>query len=192
MYQATDAREIRPKREMHDVQANGGPIVDMGVHLFDQWRYLFDSEAVTVFAHGLKLAQHRPQLAHIHDIAYDTATIQVRHASGDVGTFVVCWGLPPAVNPEGLPDRIMGPKGLAQTFYGMAHQQVDVMREGGAWETVATSRKDMYQVEIARFAEWVLEDRPFPATGAEGLAALRVALAALESVETGRAASLSP
>jgi predicted dehydrogenase len=140
----------------------------------------------------LKLAQHRPQLAHIHDIAYDTATIQVRHASGDVGTFVVCWGLPPAVNPEGLPDRIMGPKGLAQTFYGMAHQQVDVMREGGAWETVATSRKDMYQVEIARFAEWVLEDRPFPATGAEGLAALRVALAALESVETGRAASLSP
>jgi predicted dehydrogenase len=190
MYYASDVREIRPKREMHDAEANGGPIIDMGVHLFDLWSYIFDVEPVAVFANGLRLARGRSQLAHIHDIAYDTATIQVRCASGDVGTFVVSWGLPPEVNPDGTPDQIMGAKGLAQASYGQKQQQVDVMSEGGIWETVASSREDMYEVEIARFAEWVLEDRPFPATGPEGLAALRVALTALESAKTGQVVSI--
>jgi predicted dehydrogenase len=192
MYHACDARGIRPKREMHDARANGGPVIDMGVHLFDLWSYILDAEPVAVFATGLKLAQDRPQLAHIDDIAYDTATIQVRYESGDVGTFVVSWGLPPEVNPDGVPDEIMGPKGLARASYALNHQQVDMMSAGAMWETIASSDEDMYEVEIARFAEWVLNDRPFPAGGAEGLAALRVALAALESVQTGRAVSLSP
>ena len=192
LYHASDYREIRPKREMHDARANGGPVIDMGVHLFDLWSYTFDAEPVAVFANGLKLARDRSQLAHIHEIAYDTATMQVRYASGDVGTFVVSWGLPPKVNPNEVPDQIMGPKGLARATYALDHQQVAVMREGGMWETVASSHEDMYEVEIARFAEWVLEDRPFPASCAEGLAALRVAQAALESVQTGQVVSLSP
>ena len=191
VYHASDGREIRPKLEMHDARANGGPIIDMGVHLFDLWSCIFGAEPVAVFANGLKLARGRPELAHIHDIAYDTATIQVRYSSGDFGTFVVSWGLPPGVNPEGVADQIMGPKGLARAFYALDHQQVDIMNEGAMWETAVSSRDDMYEIEIARFAEWVLEDRPFPATGTEGLAALRVALAALESVETGQVVSLS-
>lgn len=191
VYHASDGREIRPKLEMHDARANGGPIIDMGVHVFDLWSCIFSAEPVAVFAQGHKLAQGRPELAHIHDIAYDTATIQVRYSSGDVGTFAVSWGLPPGVNPDGVADQIMGPKGLARAFYALDHQQVDVMSEGESWDVAASSHEDMYEAEIARFAEWVLEDRPFPATGAEGLAALRVALAALESVETGQVVDLS-
>jgi predicted dehydrogenase len=49
----------------------------------------------------------------------------------------------------------------------------------------------MYQVEISQFAQWVLEDHPFPATGTAGLAALRVALAALSSAATGQSVHLS-
>jgi predicted dehydrogenase len=190
MYHAIDVREIRPKLEMHDAQANGGPVIDMGVHLFDLWSYLLDSEPVAVFANGLRLARHHPQLEQIPDIAYDTAAVQVRYASGDIGVFVVSWGLPPNMNPDSIPDRIMGPKGPAQVVYALTHQQADVMNEQGEWCALATSHEDMYQVEITRFADWVLEDRPFPATGAEGLAALRVALTALESVQTGQAVSL--
>lgn len=191
LYHASDVREIRPKREMHDAQANGGPIIDMGVHLFDLWSDIFDSEPVEVLAQGLKLARERRELVHIADIAYDTATILVRYASGDLGTFVVSWGLPPAVNPTPVPDQILGAKGMAQVVFATAHQQVEVMREGGTWDTVATSHEDMYQVEINRFAEWVLEDHPFPATGTDGLAALRVALAAVASADTGQSVSLS-
>jgi myo-inositol 2-dehydrogenase/D-chiro-inositol 1-dehydrogenase len=191
MYHAADVREIRPKREMHDSQANGGPVIDMGVHLFDLWSYIFESEPVQVFAQGLKLAQDRPELAHIGDIAYDTATILVRYASGDMGTFFVSWGQPPGVVPSQTPDRILGPKGIAQASYDMAYQQVEVIHEQSGWQTLFTSSLDMYQAEIARFAQWVLEDQPFPATGAEGVAALRVALAALTSVATGQPVSLS-
>jgi UDP-N-acetylglucosamine 3-dehydrogenase len=191
IYHASDMREIRPKREMHDAHANGGPVIDMGVHLFDLWSNIFDSEPVEVFAQGLKLARARRELAHIADIAYDTASILVRYASGDLGTFVVSWGLPPAVNPTPVPDRILGAKGMAQVFFSMAHQQVDVMGEGGTWETVTTSHEDMYQVQIARFAKWVLEDHPFPATGTEGMAALRVAQGALASMASGQSLSLS-
>lgn len=191
MYHASDIREIRPKREMHDAHANGGPVIDMGVHLFDLWNYIFDSEPVEVFAQGLKLAQDRSELAHIRKIAYDTATVVVRYVTGDIGTFVVSWGLPPGVVPAPTPDQILGSKGAAQAMYAGAYQQVQVMHEGGEWETVSSSDQNMYQLEIARFAHWVLEDEPFPATGEEGKAALRVALAALESIQTGQPVFLS-
>jgi predicted dehydrogenase len=186
MYHATDVRELRPKREMHDAQANGGPIIDMGVHLFDLWSFLFDAQPVAVFAQGLTLAARRPELAQIRRLAYDTATIVVRYTSGDVGTFALSWGLPPGVTPAGRPDQIMGPEGLAHLTFGVAHQQVEIMQAGGRWSTLFASEDDMYQRQIARFARHVIDDAPFAARGETGLAALRVALAALESVQTGQ------
>jgi UDP-N-acetylglucosamine 3-dehydrogenase len=186
MYHATDVREIRPKLEMHDTHANGGPVIDMGVHLYDGWTYIFDSKPVEVFAQGLKSAKERQELAHIKEIAYDTATITVRYASGDIGAFVVCWGLPPGVAPSGSPDQIFGPDGMAQVKYSPPHQEVRVMREGGKWELVSSSEEDMYRLQIERFARCILEDQPPPVTGEDGRVALQVALAAIESIQTGQ------
>jgi predicted dehydrogenase len=186
MYHAVDARGIRPKREMHDVYANGGPIIDMGVHLFDGWRCIFDSRPVEVFAQGVKLAQQRPELGHIEDIAYDTATIVVRYASGDIGSFVVSWGLPPGVTPSERPDQIFGPEGLVQVGFGMSHQEARVTRENGNTEAISISDQDMYQLEIADFARCILEEQPPKTSGEDGKAALRVALAAMESIQTGQ------
>ncbi len=191
MYQAVDAREIRPKLEMHDVEANGGPVIDMGVHLYDGWRTIFDSPPVKVFAQGLKLAQARPELAQIQKIAYDTASIVVHHASGDIGNFVVSWGLPPGVTPPGRPDQIFGPKGLAEVEYGISHQEVRLNQSGAEGARVIfSSDQDMYQLEIDDFARTILEDRPPKTPAEDGKAALRVALAALESIKTGQAVSL--
>ncbi|MGC8779545.1 MAG: Gfo/Idh/MocA family protein [Anaerolineae bacterium] len=185
-YHALDARELRPKREMHDAEANGGPVIDMGVHLFDGWARLFDAEPVEVFAAGHKLAAGRPEIAHIREVAVDTATVVVRYASGDTGTFVCSWGLPPGVVPPGGPDVLFGPRGALYLTYGTAHQEARWLREGGEWETIAVSDEDMYRREIAGFAQCILEDRPPVAGGAAGHAALRVALAALASIQTGR------
>jgi len=52
-------------------------------------------------------------------------------------------------------------------------------------DTLAISHEDMYYLQALSFVRWVLDDEPFPATGAEGLAALEVALAALQSIQTG-------
>lgn len=185
-YHALDARELRPKREMHDANANGGPVIDMGVHLFDGWSLLFGAEPVEVFAVGHKLAAGRPEIGHIAEIAVDTATVVVRYASGDTGTFVCSWGLPPGVAPPGGPDTLFGPAGALHLTYNTAHQEARWLREGGAWETIAVSDEDMYQREIAGFARCIIEDRPPTAGAAEGRAALRVALAAVESARTGR------
>jgi predicted dehydrogenase len=186
LYYATDVREIRPKREMHDSHASGGPIIDMGVHLFHGWAHLFNSKPVEVFAQGLKLAEGRPELAHIQEIAYDTVAITVCYASGDIGTFVVCWGLPPGITLASSPDQISGPNGMVQVEYGLVHQEVQVMREGGGWKVISACEEDMYQLEIAHFGRCVLEDEPPLTTGEDGRTALRVALAALESLETGQ------
>lgn len=191
MYHAVDVREIRPKLEMHDAQANGGPVIDMGVHLFDGWGCIFDSPPVEVYAQGLKLAQGRRELAHIQEIAYDTASIVVRYASGDIGTFVVSWGLPPGVTPPARPDHIFGPAGMAEVAYGITRQEVRVRRTGAEPEPLFSSDQDMYQLEISDFARAILEDRSPLTTAADGQRSLRVALAALESIRTGQAVKLN-
>ncbi|MFZ5818921.1 MAG: Gfo/Idh/MocA family protein [Chloroflexota bacterium] len=190
MYHAGDVREIRPKREMHDPNANGGPLIDMAVHLIDTWNTAFDSAPVAVSAQGIRLAAGRPEISHIPEAAIDTATLLVRYASGDLGAFVVSWGLPPKVNPPDQPDQIYAPRGQAMLQFGQNRQELIWMREGGSRETLSISHQDMYQQEIARFTRWVLADEPFPATGEDGKRALRVALAALESIQTGATISL--
>lgn len=192
VYHAMDTRELRPKREMHDARANGGPVIDMGVHLFDEWSYIFRSSPVLVFAQGLKLAAGRPEIGHIRETAWDTATIVVRYASGDIGTFLVTWGLPPGVNPPGSPDRIYGPKGMVEADYERTYQQLRLTRESGACQVVATCERDMYEMEIEAVARFILDGKaaPAPASGEDGKAALRVSLAALRSIETGQPVSL--
>lgn len=186
LYEARDYREIRPKREMHDVHANGGPVIDMGVHLFDLWSRIFDAEPAEVFARGFRFAEGRGELAHIREVAVDTADIAVTYTSGDVGHFSVCWGLPPGVNPEGIPDSILGPRGYAHVSFGRMQQALHTCHEGGVWETMATSTQDMYELEIAAFAYALRHPAATFPGGEAGLRALRVALAALESIHTGQ------
>ena len=190
LYHASDVRELRPKREMHDANANGGPVIDMAVHLIDIWNTLFGSKPISVAAQGLKIGQDRPEIDHITDKAIDTATILVKYASGDVGTFVVCWGLPAKVNPEQHHDQLYTPNGLVELFFHGNQQEIRIMRENGVWQTTSISHQDMYVNQIRAFADWVLNNSPFPAQGEDGKLALEVALAALEAIKTGQTVNL--
>jgi predicted dehydrogenase len=191
MYRSLDARELRPKREMHDPHANGGPLIDMCVHLFDGWSYIFDSRPVSVYALGMKFAAGRPEVAHIPDPAFDTASVEVKYESGDVGVFTVTWGLAKGVNPQELPDEIYGPKGALKVFFEMRHQGATAQLGKEEFTEVSDSTLDMYQVEIETFARCILEDLPLPVSGKNGKDALRVSLAALESIRTGQVISLA-
>jgi len=186
LYNASDIRELRPKRAMHDADINGGPVIDMAVHLIDLWTIIFDSKPVSVSAQGLSLAGDRPEVNHISKVAIDTATLTVKFESGDIGNFVVTWGLPPKVTPQGHPDQIYGPEGLGEVYYTRNKQELLLMQEGAAWQTLSISHQDMYQNQIDNFTRWVLEDDAFPATGEDGKSALRVALGALEAIQTGK------
>ncbi len=191
IYTSNDIRQVRPKLAMHDAHQNGGPVIDMAVHLIDTWRYIFQSEAVHVFAQGLILAKESEALKSISDLAVDTAIITVTFASGDIGNFIVSWGLPPGVNPSGMPEQIYASNGLAEISWNMQHQHLKWLSEGGEWRTLVESNEDPYQKEIACMAESILQQKDFPATAQDGANALQIALAALQSINTGKAVYLS-
>lgn len=191
IYHASDIRQVRPKLAMHDAFQNGGPVVDMAVHLIDTWRYIFQSEPVQVFAQGLTLAKGRPELEQVGNLAIDSAVITVTFASGDIGNFNVSWGLPPGVNPPGNPDHIYSPSGLVELTWSMNHQSLRLLQEGGEWKTLVESDEDPYQKQISTFADCILEEKKFPATAQDGIHALRVAQAALQSIKTGKAVYLT-
>jgi len=184
LYYASDIREIRPKLAMHDACQNGGPAIDRAVHRYDTWACAFGSQPVEVLGRGFTRGKDRPELISIPQLAPDTATLTARYASGDLGTFVVSWGLPPAVNPPAMPDQIYGPRGLAEVVFGIQHQHLRWMKEGGEWVTIAECDEDMYQREIAAMARWILEGGDFPATGQDGEAALAAALQGLRAIHT--------
>lgn len=186
LYTASDIRQVRPKLAMHDDRQNGGPVVDMAVHYIDVWNTIFDSPPVEVFARGLTIARDRPELASIAEKAPDTAILQVTYASGDQASFTVTWGLPPAVNPPPLPDMIYGPQGVYEVTLERTAQEVRWYKEGGEWQSLAVGEGDLYFQQCAAMRRWILEGEPYAATGEAGAAALRVALAARQSMETGQ------
>ncbi len=179
IWKAMDLREVRPKILMHSRGGNGGSIIDCGVHAFDQWRYVFDSEPVSVYACGSCYGEGKERIAEVKDKALDTAVITVKFASGDVGELTLGWGFPEKT-PGKTSEMLMGPEGRTRPVKNGIEilSGEDVMKE----DTAKTGRPELIQ----DFVTAVTSGGTVPATGEDGLAALRVALAAVESIETGR------
>jgi len=179
-------RTVVGKPAMHDLKhGNGGPVVDFCPHTFDRWRQVLDSEPVRVTARGMTLAKDRPELAEIEEVAPDTAAITVEHASGDLGVFTICWGLPPGAKAGAVED-IVGPKGGVV----LEGNRIIVTTEGGAQRELDCPGAADKKPEIAGFVRAIEGQGEPAAVGEDGRAALRVSLAALESLRTAEAVSL--
>ncbi len=185
MYRHTSGIEVRPKGWIMDKEQSGGPIVDIGCHYFDQWRLIFDSEPVRVMAMGLTLSTESPLMAN-YDPEIDTTTVLVEFESGDLGMLSLSWGLPEKVSTGRLED-LLGPKGIINVE---GADKLTVVTEGGEQVSYDNLGADMVAEEIASFARSIREDKPVFAGGKEGLIALRVSLAALRSIATGKAITL--
>jgi predicted dehydrogenase len=177
-WKRSDIREVRPKLMMHEKRGNGGPIVDCAVHWFDQWRVILGRDPVRVYARGACHGKGKARLADVKDFAPDIGIITVDYAGGDVGEVTMDWGL-----PEGTAsletEIVMGPEALA-----FREGNTITMRKG-PWtrtENMETSHLPLMRA----FADAVRDGKPCPIRGEDGLMALKVALAALESIETGR------
>jgi len=184
-YRHTSGIAVRPKLWIMDKEMGGGPIIDMACHYFDQWRLIFDSEPVRVKASGVTLSTKSPLMAD-YDPQVDTVTILVEFASGDVGSLSLSWGLPAGVSSETMED-VLGPDGVI-AVNGL--DELVVQTDGGETEVFNDLDTNMYEREIAAFAEAIREDKPVAAGGEDGMIALQVSLAALRSIETGQAVTL--
>ena len=180
--QATIAAGIRPKRLMHDARANGGPIIDMCCHVFNLWGELFGAQPETVSARGYTFSESKSELAGIEYKALDSAQITLEYANGTVGQVQVSWGLPSGVEPTER-HTYMGPDGLLTVNW---NETMTLHDAGGVtpWQTDGT---DPWRAEIAQFYSELTQNAPRRVASLEdGIDALRVSLAVLESVRTRR------
>jgi len=188
-YSSSSATEVRPNLAMHDVHGNGGPFVDVLCHYVDIWRFLFDSDPVRVFASAAVFAKGKDHVASVRELAPDTGVVVVGFASGDVGSFQTSWGLPVGVRAASH-ERALAPDALLDLE---PFSKFRVVREGGATQEFGPFEEGVQELQdrqTMHFAEAVRDDKPVRASGEDGLIALKVSLAVLESAETGRAVDL--
>ncbi len=178
-YQAADFRPIRPKRLMHSRSGNGGPVIDCCVHDFDMVLRLFGSLR-SVNASGCILAQGKPELSGIQDLAVDTAAVSLRFDRGHTALLSYCWGL-----PTGFKDisriEILGPEGMLRIGDGWLEHHM----AGGRVETISGLDTRGHAAQIAAFVHAVRNGDALPVAPQEALQALCVAHEALNAIERG-------
>jgi myo-inositol 2-dehydrogenase / D-chiro-inositol 1-dehydrogenase len=161
----------------------GGQFVDMTIHDLDLARYLTGEEIVEVSALGAVLGAAGDAFRAAGD--WDTTVLNLRFAGGGLGSIVNSRqsGYGYDVHTEILGDRGALKVGYERhtplTYYdgaGAHHDYVAYFPERFA---------QAYGAEIEAFVASVLAGEPVTPTGEDGLAALRVALAATESARAG-------
>jgi predicted dehydrogenase len=183
VYNAQEIRSIRPKPAMHSRSANGGPVIDCCVHDFDMVLQLF-GRPVSIFATGHAFGGNKEFLSAITDIAIDTAQITVQFEGGNQAHMFYAWGFP--VGSQYWQYReFMGPDGIVRLM-GEFGQEVHHYRADGRREVVYDMVEDGHATIIREFVNAIRTDGEVPVRAEDAREALRLALAALQSIEEGR------
>jgi myo-inositol 2-dehydrogenase / D-chiro-inositol 1-dehydrogenase len=170
------------------VGRSGGLFRDMMIHDFDMARFLLGEEPIEVHAVGAALVD--PAIGAAGDV--DTAAVLLKTASGAIAQISnsrrATYGYDQRV-------EVHGSLGLLQA--GNRHQTTVAFADGRGTTTdpalpfFLERYADAYRIEIDAFVAGVLDGRPIAPTGADGLAAQRLADAATEAVRTGRPVRLA-
>lgn len=163
-----------------DFDMSGGCILDLMVHDFDWMRWTF-GEVERVFAKGLTNS-HLP--------AFDYALVTLRFASGAIGHVEGTWA-----DPRGfkVTIEIAGDKGLLEYNFNQptgAPFQAALTGEAASRAAVALPESPVavspYQVELQHFIDCIEQGIRPSIAPEDGVAAVKIACAALESIQTGR------
>lgn len=176
-----------PSAQFCRPDVSGGILIDMGIHEFDVVRWLFQDEIVEVAALAPRPSAAAARLA--GDL--DHALITVRLSSGVVGSIELSRN---AYYPDESRHDLLGSMGtillgqMPQSTLLLATEKhvQGIMQQ----DTVHPINLAYYQ-ELASFMETVRTGSPPPANGGCSRAALRVALAAYESFQSGKPVCLA-
>jgi len=174
------------------VKGGGGIFKDMAVHDLDMARFLMDSEPVEILATGS--CQIDPAINVLPGPeAFDTATILMKFANGKDAMIDVC-----RQAPYGYDQRaeVLGKKGMIQTDnnYPNTARIYTSTFTGNAdmpYDFFMSRYKEAYVQETLAFVEALVQDKPSPCSGEDGLVALVMATAAGKSAEEKRWVSFS-
>ena len=177
---------IRPKRLMHDRNANGGPIIDMCCHIFDVWKLLFRGKPELLSASGSTYAEGHPALNDVRDKAVDSAVATFGFSKGHRVQLLVSWGL-----PEGVPfserHTYISKRGLIEVDWN--YQTNTVCMHDGVGSSTYRGERDPWELEIRQFYKELTEGGPRKVADAQdGIDALELSLAVLDAIENEAAA----
>lgn len=175
-YQVKDKTNIRLTKE-----DGGSPLWDIGIYCINAARTLFQAEPdeVTAFATSSK----DPRFAQVQETA--SATLRF----GDrLATFTCSYGADTAASYE-----IYGTKGglrLEDAYEYAGPRKLHVLKDGQVSQTLKFKKADQFAAELAYFSKCVLANKHPQPDAVEGLRDVRVILACLRSIETGKSVRL--
>ncbi|MBD3289036.1 inositol 2-dehydrogenase [candidate division KSB1 bacterium] len=178
---STSRDPFPPPLEFCDPAKSGGLIADMGIHDFDVCR-MFMGDVKSVYSVGGALAN--PEMAKIGDI--DNAVVNVTFESGKIGVVNLSRN---AIFGYDIRAEIWGTKGSLQVGYFRETPLLVMTREGITHDVVPhfMERFELaYRAQIQDFVNNVLKDAPPSIVAADGVAALKVSLAATNSHKENR------
>lgn len=157
-----------------DGEQSGGPVLDLAIHSLDYLLWLFGCGVRRVSAVGAR------SKLNLHTYALLTLSF----GDGGIGLVEVSWAHPRA---QGLTVRteLSGTRGRLHWDYDDI-STMQLVREESGKRSLPLVGEDSFGAEIAAFVDSVAHNTPEPIGGREAAEALRVALAAIEALQTGR------
>jgi predicted dehydrogenase len=169
-----------------DESRSGGMILDLMIHDYDVARWL-GGNVKRVFAKSVRSKQR--------NAPGDYALVTLRFENGAIGHIEGGWAYPPPFFRTSM--DIAGTDGLIEwTSDTSSMVQIHLMNppKPDAAEVavpVALDEENPFSAEIGHFYDAVVNNKPFSVTAEDALAALQIALAARESLHTGRSVTIN-
>jgi myo-inositol 2-dehydrogenase / D-chiro-inositol 1-dehydrogenase len=170
------------------IKRSGGIFRDMTIHDFDMARFLLGEEIAVVSAHAAVLVD--PEIGKAGD--YDSATVILETKSGKQAVLSnsrrATYGYDQRI-------EVHGSKGVVSAENQRAVSIEIANGEGYTrpplHDFFMTRYTEAYANEIAAFIAAIVEGAPISPTGTDGLLALQLADAALESVKSGKRVTIA-
>jgi len=178
-----------------DERKSGGIFIDLLGHDVDLLRWFLQDDVQSVAAihqRGEKKAR----------VPYEFGYVLLRFRNGIIGSVESNWNLPDAFPAWGdIALEILGSEGMVHVDTG-ANQPITFCspksstsfihdESSDRWSAVDLGRKDAIRSMLDNFVASIMGEKPVGVTGEDGVRALEVTCAAVESAETGKIVYLS-
>jgi predicted dehydrogenase len=169
-----------------DFDKSGGMLLDLMIHDFDYARWIA-GEVESVYARSVGSAHPDSP------IEYGLAIL--KHTHGALSHVMGAWAYPPPTFRTAL--EIAGDGGLIEWTSDSTEPIKLLLRKASAEAPDvglpgSPLRESPYTTQIKEFYAALKEDKPARVTAEDGLAAVQIALAAIESAQTGQPIRLAP
>jgi inositol 2-dehydrogenase len=181
VFKSSSRDPYRPSLEYLDPSNSGGLFTDCGIHDIDLARWLI-GEIASVYSVGGVLAY--PEMKEIGDV--DNAIVTLQFAGGQLGVIDLSRS---GIYGYDIRTEILGTTGTLKIGYLRETPLMTLTKDGVTHDTVPYFMErfgQAYVTQLQDFVDNVRNDKPAPITCDDGIAALRVTLAATRSLKEKR------